>query len=91
MGLFDSLHDGSGREFQTKALDCILHNYFLGERICVPNLPDFQIQILGVGSGCESFATIRGQKLVGVNVPRDPNLPLLDYDAEQTTIGEENG
>lgn len=85
MGMFDSLFDGEGREWQTKAFECDLDEYRLGDRIISDSVASYQVEVLHtVGSWpnrehIDAFATIERGVLVAIGVPRDERLPLLDY------------
>lgn len=86
MGMFDSLIDKAGYEWQTKAYDCELVRYHIGDK--VPPLsetsfpPDeYQVEVLGgPGSGDhEAYATVRNRILVEVPSVRNLNLTAADY------------
>ena len=80
MGMFDSLYDATGVEWQTKALNCELDRYRIGDRFGPPFT--YQAQALGGPRGEDSryaYATIRDGVLVAVPVDRDETLPLLNY------------
>ena len=85
MGMFDSLYDDAGTEWQTKAFACLLDTYRVGDAIpCpddAPSLDTFQVQVLGGGRGAfiDSFATVRDGILAAVPDDRDVTLPLIDY------------
>ena len=77
MGMFDSLYDKHGNQWQTKAFDCLLANYDIGDSIPGDDLPaSYQVEVLG---DTESYATVRDGVLVAVPAERDPSLPLVDY------------
>ena len=80
MGMFDSLYDAEGREWQTKALACLLTRYEIGDEIEGPPI-DHQMQVLGDGESnwCWGYATIRGGRLVEINRGRDITLSLREY------------
>jgi len=87
MGMFDSLYDSNGHEWQTKAYDCILERFQIDqpmphESLGTP-LPDaYQVAVLGGPCGChseDSWATVRDHILVAVPAERDPSLPRVDY------------
>lgn len=79
MGMFDSLFDTKGNEWQTKAFGCILDRFEIGDRIV--SVGDFQVEVCGGEDPPfeDSFATIRAGVLAAVPVDRDPQLPLMDY------------
>lgn len=80
MGMFDSLYDAEGHEWQTKALDCTLDRYQIGDDFGPPFT--YQAKVLGGPRGANSryaYATIRDGVLVEVPTDRDETLPLLDY------------
>lgn len=80
MGMFDSLYDATGIEWQTKAFNCELDRYQIGDRIGPPFT--YQAKVLGGPRGEDSryaYATIREGVLVEVPADRDETLPLLDY------------
>lgn len=84
MGMFDSLYDASNEEWQTKAFDCVLDRFRVGDPMPDVDKPDYQVEILG-GRGTnpreflESYATIRDDSLTSINDPRDETLPMRDY------------
>lgn len=84
MGMFDSLYDQRGDEWQTKAFRCLLDRYEIGDELPGPPI-DYQVEILGglieLGEDIsrDSYATIRAGTLEIIDVPRDPTLPLRDY------------
>lgn len=93
MGMFDSFYDANGDEWQTKAFDCLLDVYRIGER--VPPLAgrrslltDYQVEIMGgpIPSGNrDSFVTVRNRVVDAIDVPRDTTLPLVTYHGEVVT------
>lgn len=79
MGMFDSLYDANGNEWQTKAFSCNLVDYRIGDRLS--DAGDYQVEVLGgprPGS-VDSFATVRAGVLAEVPADRDHSLLLLDY------------
>lgn len=82
MGMFDSLYDQRGTEWQTKAFRCLLDRYRIGDELPGPPI-DYQVEILGGDNSkkasYDSYATIRAGTLEAIDVPRDPTLPLMDY------------
>lgn len=87
MGMFDSLYDsraedGVNHEWQTKAYDCTLERFDIGDPVpAIPTeyLTDYQVAILGGPRDEHSLATVRDGILVAVHVARDESLPRLDY------------
>lgn len=83
MGMFDSLYDAQGHEWQTKAYDCILARYDIGDEVPPSHgsLTDYQVRVLGgPGEGFQdSFATVRDGRLSELPADRDYSLPLLGY------------
>lgn len=83
MGMFDSLIDRHGDEWQTKAFDCLLRRFSIGDAIGErPPVPAYQVAVLGdptPSQFVDSFATIRDGVLVDVPADRDPSLPLMNY------------
>lgn len=86
MGMFDSLYDVDGDEWQTKAFGCSLAQYNIGQIIdehVDGDLTTYQVSVFGE-PGCkgffvDSFATVIDQRLVVVPAERDRALPLIDY------------
>lgn len=80
MGMFDRIYDERGAEWQTKAFDCALDDYRIGDRVHAA-ASDYQVAILGEEGGefIDALATIRDGILVAVNDLRDNSLPLLNY------------
>lgn len=88
MGMFDSMYDAQGIEWQTKAYDRNLDQFDIGDTLPVsegctwPVLPAYQVKVLGGGHGedaVDSYATVRSGDLTAVPDERDEQLPLLDY------------
>lgn len=81
MGMFDSLYDEAGHDWQTKAFDCVLARFKIGETMPDSSYPSYQVAILGDpdGSFVHSFATVQDCVLMSVHDERDESLPLLDY------------
>jgi hypothetical protein len=80
MGMFDSLYDDQGNEWQTKAYGCNLSRFQIGDK--VPALPvAYQVRVLGgPGAGLQSsWATIRDGRVSEVPAKRDKSLPAVDY------------
>lgn len=83
MGMFDTLIDSDGYEWQTKAFDCTLARYHMGMRV-PGQLPTFQVMVFGGKLreghyGVDSFATVKNGVLKKVPARRDKKLPLFDY------------
>lgn len=85
MGMFDSLYDEQGREWQTKAFGNVLAEYRTGELLPGPPFA-YQFKILGGGNFEEgekfmdAFATAdEDGRLASFPDERDVTLPLLDY------------
>lgn len=88
MGMFDSMYDAEGHEWQVKAFDRTLTQWHIGDAI-ETETPDFQVKVYG-GRKNESgytLATIRGCVLVDLPAPRDPSLPLIDYSGGILDLG----
>ena len=81
MGMFDSLYDEDGTEWQTKALKRVLAQYNIGDVIYSDFPVTYQVEVLGGGVGgfVYSHATIFNGVLAEVDVPRDPLLPFINY------------
>lgn len=88
MGMFDSLYDAAGNEWQTKAFDCCLNSYRIGDRIVGGPPFTYQVEVLGGDDlhreFVDSHATVIDGALRSVNVQRDHSLPLLGYDGGWT-------
>ena len=81
MGMFDSFYDQNGDEWQTKAMDCNLDVYDIGDRLTEPP-GDFQMEVIGpCGNGGSAWAwvTIREGVVAEVGVERDPSLVAIGY------------
>ena len=79
MGMFDSLYDANNEEWQTKAFDCELIGYRVGDAMPDVCESDYQVEVLGGRGFIDSYATIRGGILTSINEPRDESLMLRDY------------
>lgn len=79
MGMFDSLFDAEGNEWQTKAFGCILDRFQIGDH--VHGVVDFQVEVCGGDDPPfeDSLATIRAGRLEAVPADRDETLPLMNY------------
>lgn len=86
MGMFDSMYDASGAEWQTKAFHCVLDRYRLGDELPFIGTDSYQVEICGgpdrPADYIDSYATIRGNSLASIHDGRDETLPLLDYHGE---------
>lgn len=85
MGMFDSFYDGP-REWQTKAFDCELDVYRVGDRVPSSDPQTYQVAVLGDGRSygigdefTNALATVRDGVLTEVPAKRDAALPLRDY------------
>lgn len=93
MGMFDTLRKepgAPGRGWQTKAFDCELRTFAVGDR--VPRLGSFQVEILGSRTGdrgelADSLATVVDGVLAAIDVERDAALALVDYDGRLVASG----
>lgn len=83
MGMFDSIRDADGAEWQTKAYGCDLTTYYIGDRL--PNrdaapVTDYQVEIIGGPPDfAEKWATIRDGRIAAVSDELDATLPLWGY------------
>jgi hypothetical protein len=84
--MFDSFYDETGREWQTKAFDCNLDVWQVGDRFETEGPQTFQVEVLGSDRSAgrredfrDSFATIRAGRVESVDVPRDETLLLFNY------------
>ena len=83
--MFDSLYDADGHEWQTKAFDCNLDEYRIGDEIEADMDATFQVEVMtsrGTYPDREythSLATVRNGVLWRVPDERDERLPLLNY------------
>lgn len=82
MGMFDSVYDAAGNEWQTKAFDRLLREYRVGDDVPGPPI-DFQFEVyggpLGAARPADSYGTVRAGVLVEVPAERDRSLLLVDY------------
>ena len=92
MGMFDSLYDEDGTEWQTKAFERILAQYNIGDVINSDFPVTYQVEVFGgKGDGFNhSHATIFYGVLVEVDVPRDTRLPLIDIGGALTENAKED-
>src|SRR5688572_29900314 len=87
MGMFDSLFSDKqhtvANEWQTKAYDCNLDNYDVGDEMpdieAYGHIQTYQVEVLGGPDDEDSFATVSCGVLADVPADRDPSLPLFDY------------
>ena len=82
MGMFDSMYDTEGHEWQTKAYGRILERWEVGHQMRDVGAGTYQVQVLGgplEPPFAYSLATIRDGRLVAVPAERDESMPLLDY------------
>lgn len=95
MGMFDSLFDDLGHEWQTKAFYRVLDVYKIGDRMPRSDFPasyprTYQVAILGGEddrSFTNSYATVRDDVLTSVHDLRVLYLPLIDYRGHLTAEG----
>lgn len=82
MGMFDSLYDTNGNEWQTKYFDQVLATYHIGDRVPQQGAcTNYQIEVIGqCPDYTRTYATVHNEVLHGVPVDRDPTLPLLGHD-----------
>ena len=86
MGMFDSLHDAKGNEWQTKAFGRTLDVYRIGDpmpdivfrRPGEPPEP-YQLEVLGGSPITDGYATVRKGRLASIDTIRDEALPLVSY------------
>lgn len=80
MGMFDSLFDKDGNEWQTKALGRSMSRYAIDDPVKLL-LKDCQIEVIGGPSDGSvwRYATVRGGILTQVPDYRRPELPLVSY------------
>lgn len=81
MGMFDSLYDSEGNEWQTKAYYCELDRFREGDILPGPPF-SYQLEILG-GPGDKAsrgaVATVFEGILFKVPDERNSKVPLMDY------------
>ena len=95
MGMFDSLIADDGGDWQTKAFECDLDTYRIGDAIPNPRPTylTYQVKVLGGGRGeafIDSYATVLHGFLASVPDPRDEHLPLLDYSGGWLSAGKDS-
>jgi hypothetical protein len=79
MGMFDSVYDADGNEWQTKAFDRVLAEWRIGDEFTTA-ASDFQFKVYGgPGRLSDGIATVRNNILTAVPAERDETLPLIDY------------
>ena len=76
MGMFDTVIAPDGSDWQTKAMDCELNRYYVGDEI---GSGDFQMLTIGGPASSWAYVTVRNGLIVEVGVPRDLSLPCIDY------------
>jgi hypothetical protein len=82
MGMFDSLYDADGTEWQTKAFSRNLDVYRVGDPIPSDTGSAYQVEVMRYTrreGATDAFATIRAGRLEAVPTERDDRLPLIDY------------
>lgn len=82
MGMFDSLYDAEGQEWQTKAFSRDLVVFSIRDEMpTVDGLDAYQVEVIGGRRTNHrwSLATVRGGLLVDVDVAPDPMMPRVDY------------
>jgi len=83
MGMFDSMYDRRGHDWQTKAFDCVLAGYRIGDEMPYLGTDTYQVEVLGNPNKASkyivSLATVRDNRLTSIPDDRDETLPLLDY------------
>ena len=85
--MFDSLMNADGQEWQTKAFDCNLDVYSIGDTIPADTAMTYQVEVCAGGGSVfdgtrwfkESLATVRSNILVSVDDARDDSLPLVGF------------
>jgi hypothetical protein len=78
MGMFDSLYDANGNEFQTKAFECLLTEYHIGDDVDAM-LFTYQVEIFGGPNNEDSYATVVDGTIIAIDVPRDETFTLINY------------
>jgi hypothetical protein len=79
MGMFDSMYDAEGHEWQTKALGRALNCWNIGDQV-PSEVPDFQVEVGRFPDPwIDAIATVRGGVLTAVPDRRHPELILIDY------------
>lgn len=89
MGMFDSFIDNDGNDWQTKEYDRVLAVWRAGDTLPVLAAHEgepsdepaaYQVGVIGDDGKGDGYAvrcvTVRDRVVVGVNVSRDPALPL---------------
>lgn len=90
MGMFDSFYDADGREWQTKAFDCDLDVWRIGDEFLADRAGDFQVEVISGYRAIQgdphseylldrSLVTVAGGTVTAVPAERDPSLMLLAY------------
>lgn len=92
MGMFDSFRDAHGREWQTKAFDCDLNVWRVGDQFPTGGRGAFQVEVIHgpkrtrheILNGLhvpllDGYVTVRDGVVAEVPAERDPSLLLLGY------------
>jgi hypothetical protein len=87
MGMFDSFYDPGGREWQTKAFECDLVVWRVGDPFPADGCASFQVEVISsVGSTfdgtyrlLDGYVTVRDCVVAEVPAERDHSLPLIGY------------
>ena len=101
MGMFDSMYDQQNHEWQTKAFDCVLDRFEIGDAVphprgvSWPTPTEYQVKVYGGPRFAEpargdSFATVRNSDLVAIPSERNESLPLIDYHGGWSVPPKEN-
>jgi hypothetical protein len=81
MGMFDSVYDSQGNEWQTKAFDCALDRYEIGDLVGESTMT-YQFEVFGGPRSelaREAFATVESGRISAVPTERDTAVPLVDF------------
>jgi hypothetical protein len=96
MGMFDSFYDADGREWQTKAFDCNLDVWRIGDAFPADGSIAFQVEVIGDAQGStfdgtyrtrDALVTVRDNLVAEVPAERDPTLPLIAYSGGLLEMG----
>jgi hypothetical protein len=96
MGMFDSLYDADGREWQTKAFDCNLDVYRIGDTVPADCAATYQVEVMTSDGDwrnrtfTDSLATVRDGVLSTIPDQRDERLPLLNYSGHVVAPAKED-
>jgi hypothetical protein len=89
MGMFDSVYDADGNEWQTKAFDRVLAEWSIGDEFTTA-ASDFQFKVYGgPAPSSDAIATVRDNVLTAVPAERDGTLPLIDYQGGVLDVGSD--